>query len=139
MRIVFDTNVYIAALKKGSLSYKILESVLEDETDFFIYTSLELKLELSEKLEEWKKKKLAGEHEINRLKFLVTNFIAEAIPTEKINQIKEDPDDNKILECAAAAEANIIITMDKHLLKLKVFRGMPILHPKTFSYILPKK
>ena len=38
-----------------------------------------------------------------------------------------DPDDVHVLACAAAAEADAIVTGDKDLLSLKSFAGIPIL------------
>ena len=43
--------------------------------------------------------------------------------------VKDDPDDNKILECAYAAKVDYIITQDNHLLKLKEFEGIKIINP----------
>jgi len=44
-----------------------------------------------------------------------------------------DPDDEMILECALAAEADYIVSGDKrHLLPLRQFRGIPIVSPSDF-------
>ncbi len=53
-------------------------------------------------------------------------------PNEQIDLIKEDPDDNKFLECSVEAEADIIISGDQHLLDLEQFRGIEIFSPKEF-------
>jgi predicted nucleic acid-binding protein len=50
----------------------------------------------------------------------------------KIKIIDEDAEDNKILECALASGAKIIVSGDKHLLKLGRFRKMRILTPREF-------
>lgn len=47
-------------------------------------------------------------------------------PTEVIQAIEADPTDDRILECAIAAEAEVIVSGDSHLLSLGVFRGIPI-------------
>jgi uncharacterized protein len=39
-------------------------------------------------------------------------------PAEATSVVKEDPDDDRILECAAAARSNFIVTEDKDLLRL---------------------
>jgi uncharacterized protein len=54
------------------------------------------------------------------------------IPTEKINCIKDDSDDNIVLECAVATNANFIISYDKHLLTLEEFRGIKVMKPSKF-------
>jgi predicted nucleic acid-binding protein len=52
--------------------------------------------------------------------------------TNKISYIKDDADDDKILECAISAESDYIISGDKHLIKLKSFRNIKILKPADF-------
>ena len=56
-------------------------------------------------------------------------------PTETVDAVPTDPDDNRILECAQAAGADIIISADKDLLKLKAFQGTQIFHPSNLKYI----
>ena len=46
--------------------------------------------------------------------------------------VKEDPDDNKVLECAVAGGANYIVSGDKHLLSLGEYEGIRILSPADF-------
>jgi uncharacterized protein len=53
-------------------------------------------------------------------------------PKLKLHIIDEDKDDNKILECALSSRADIIISGDRHLLKLGKFRKTKILTPKEF-------
>jgi predicted nucleic acid-binding protein len=40
--------------------------------------------------------------------------------------IEADPTDDRILECAVAAEAEVIVSGVSHLLSLGSFRGIPI-------------
>ena len=59
--------------------------------------------------------------------------IAKVIETSsRIDIIKSDPDDNKILECAIASSSDYILTYDKHLLVLKEFKGIRIVKPEDF-------
>jgi len=46
--------------------------------------------------------------------------------------IKDDLDDNKVLECAKAGKVDFIVSNDKHLLKLKNFEKIKIVSPKEF-------
>ena len=46
-----------------------------------------------------------------------------------IGIVKEDPDDDKVLSCAAATLASYIVSGDQHLLKLKSFMYAEILKP----------
>ena len=51
---------------------------------------------------------------------------------QRVRTIKEDPADNRVLECALAAKADYIITGDRHLLKLERYRGISTLTAKAF-------
>jgi uncharacterized protein len=53
-------------------------------------------------------------------------------PREKVTVIKQDPDDNRFLECALAGHADYIVSGDQHLLKLGSFRKTPIVTPRAF-------
>jgi len=52
--------------------------------------------------------------------------------SERIDAVREDPSDNRFLECAVAAHADAIISGDRHLLALRTFRGIPIFTPTAF-------
>ncbi len=54
-------------------------------------------------------------------------------PEESLDVIEDDPTDNKILECAIAAGADLIVTGDKkHLLPLGSFRDISIVGLRDF-------
>lgn len=61
-------------------------------------------------------------------------------PTHRATGATTDPDDEKILEAALAAEADYIVSGDKkHLLVLKEYEGIPILSPGEFLRRLEKR
>ncbi|MBI2183972.1 MAG: putative toxin-antitoxin system toxin component, PIN family [Thaumarchaeota archaeon] len=53
-------------------------------------------------------------------------------PRKSVRVVKEDPADDRVLECALAAKAKFIISGDHHLLALKEYRGIRILKPREF-------
>jgi predicted nucleic acid-binding protein len=57
-------------------------------------------------------------------------------PTQQVDVIKDDPSDNRILECASAARSQYVVSGDKHLLRLKSFEGKPIVPVAEFLDIL---
>lgn len=58
------------------------------------------------------------------------------VDTEDVDiTVCEDPDDNKFIECAIASDTNIIVSGDKHLLKLKGFKGIKVHKPREFVEI----
>ncbi|GMQ32464.1 hypothetical protein Ataiwa_07360 [Algoriphagus taiwanensis] len=45
--------------------------------------------------------------------------LVQTIPSFRFNLISADPDDNKFVDCAIAANADFILTEDKHFEELK--------------------
>lgn len=61
--------------------------------------------------------------------------VAEIVQPEPENvpsAILGDPDDNHILACALAGKADLIVTGDRDLLRLKEYEGIPIIRPMDF-------
>ena len=133
MRIVFDTNVYIAAALRGGFAEDII--ALADKDVVTLLTSNEILSELEEKLlSKFNFSKEQVDFTIKRIKKLSTIIN----PTDKISKIQRDPQDNKILECALAGKADLIVSSDQDLIQLKIYAGIPIIHPKTLSYTFPE-
>jgi len=51
---------------------------------------------------------------------------------ESLAIIKDDPDDDRVLECAVAGHADYIVSGDRHLLKLGSYDSIPILTVRQF-------
>src|SRR5438128_1578593 len=60
-------------------------------------------------------------------------------PTATVNEVKADPADNRVLEAAAESKALVIVSGDRHLLRLKAWRGVAIESPATFVARLGKQ
>jgi putative PIN family toxin of toxin-antitoxin system len=64
---------------------------------------------------------------------------ALAIPTPgklRLDVVAADPSDNRYLECAIEGEADCLVTGDRHLLELGVYRQVEILTPREFVDLL---
>ncbi len=63
--------------------------------------------------------------------------VAELVNSKTVpTVISDDPDDNHILACAATGAADLIVSGDRHLLRLKAYEGIPIVRPVDFLRIL---
>lgn len=63
--------------------------------------------------------------------------VAEIVsPAIRLQVVAEDPTDDRILECAVAGRADLIVSGDRHLRKLKSFRGIGIVRPGDFLLTL---
>lgn len=127
-RVVFDTNIYISSILFGGNPRHCLE--LARDKIIQLYSSRKILLELVEKLRDkfhWQ------EDDIREAVTGILVFTQLIKPTRTVNIIKEDPEDNMILECAEAAKADCIVSGDKkHLLSLKNYKGISIISAKQF-------
>ena len=93
-------------------------------------TCRELLDELAEKLQS--KLSFTPEQTLDTVADLLT-FLRVVPITGKLKAIPADPDDDKVLECAATAGATYIVTGDRrHLLPLGSFQGIAILTAADF-------
>jgi hypothetical protein len=53
--------------------------------------------------------------------------------------IEDDPDDNRVLECAEEGKADVIVSGDHHLLRLESFGNTPILRVREFLNAFPSE
>jgi len=135
LRIVLDTNVLISAfLKKGSAPSSIL--VLAERGELGLYTSMEIMDEYEGVLRRPKFQSISGKAlrylEKNRRRFISVK------PKEKVTAIKEDPEDNKFLECAIEARADYLITGNTNHFPFKKYRETAIVMPKEFIDLVTK-
>ena len=132
MRITVDTNVLISATFWNGDSSRIMEKVERNEIELVL--SKEIIKEFSEVLnyKEIQDKIRNKNLEMKRTVAKVVTLSLIVEPTEKLKVVKDDPDDDKFIECAKAGNANFIISNDNHLLKLKEFEGIRIVSPSDF-------
>jgi putative PIN family toxin of toxin-antitoxin system len=57
-------------------------------------------------------------------------------PAIKVKAVKQDPDDDKIIECAIEAGSHYIVTGDKHLLDLGGYKTIKILTLADFIKLM---
>lgn len=132
IRVTVDTNVIISALKFGGDPRRTLDRA--DSGVIKIAVSPPILDEIADVLQRDKIGWSASE-----ARDFVKEFsqVADVVhPHEGLDVIKDDPDDNRILECAAAARSDYIISGDKHLLRLKSFAGRPIVKVSDFLDII---
>ena len=132
LKIVFDTNIYISAFLKSGFSREIFHLALLGKIDLFI--SPDIISELQKKL---KSKFKIKDYDLQLFLSSISQVAKKAHTTQKLNVVKKDPADNIILECAQASKANLIISLDRHLLSLKRYQKIGIIHPKTLVWIIP--
>lgn len=131
MRVVFDTNIYLSAfvIPGGNAEKAYLRAI---DSDFELYTSVAILTELAQKLDEkfgWEKQRII--ELINSI-----SDVAIVLKTAPWLKVLSDEPDNRILECALKAEADLLVTGDKHLLKLKRYKNFEIAKLSAFLRVL---
>jgi putative PIN family toxin of toxin-antitoxin system len=126
--VVFDTNVYFSAFTHPlGPPFRIWQKAVN--RSFILLVSPAILREIAHvfrDLLQWQEPGIVA-----RLK-LVAKVAVIISPTISVRVIAEDPTDDRILECAVAGEADLIVSGDRHLRKLKSFRSIGIVQPSDF-------
>lgn len=128
LRVVIDTNVFISSFfggipreiinlwKEGEIVLCLSQSIVEE------YIEVLNRLGLKDKNELFKLIKLFAEG---------YNSVFAA-NTPELNVVKNDPDDNKFIECAVELESKVIVSGDKHLREVRKYIDIEIISPREF-------
>ena len=127
LKVVLDTNVYFSAFNsRRGVPFELWRAI---RRDYALLVSPAIIGELGDVLRSdlrWPEDEI-----IARLKLIVR--VATVVePKIALRVIKADPDDDRILECALAGDADLIVSGDHHLTKLKDFEGIGIVRPVDF-------
>ena len=127
MRLVLDTNIVISGLLWNGPPRRLIDSAIGGTVN--LYTSAVLIAELREALAYAKfAKRIATNGEtVDRCirRFMAIASLTAAAMIEGTGSA--DPDDEHVIACALAAQADLIVSGDAHLLDLKSYRRIPIL------------
>jgi len=128
LKTIIDTNILIDAMTDDfSYTWKIIDLVLQGK----------IKAVASDKILKENRliieRNIVKESDKQRLeKFFVNIEVVQV--NKKIRVIKDDPQDDKFIECADETNADYIISSDRHLLNLEKYKDTKILSPKDFWY-----
>ena len=128
MKVVIDTNVFISSFfggnprkiinlwKKGKISLCVSKNILDE------YIEVLQRIGLGD-----------GKEVEELLSLFAKGFnILFTTKTPKIKVVKDDPDDDKFIECAVRLKAEVIITGDNALKAMNEYMGVKILTPQQF-------
>ena len=129
---VFDTNILISAFISKGAPYQAMISVLDGKVKLCLSSDI-----LKEFQDVIRRKKFGfSKEKIEQMVMMVIDISEMADPKEKVNIIEEDPQDNKVIECAIASDADYIVTGDPHLLKIKRWKGVKIINVNEFLELI---
>jgi putative PIN family toxin of toxin-antitoxin system len=127
VRVVFDTNIYISALAipGGNAEDAYLEAV---HGTFELYASVAILTETARVLQtkfDW------AEDKVREAIQAIGQVAIVLRPRSTLHILKDEPD-NRILECAIAAQAEFVVSGDRHLLALKQHAGITMISLADF-------
>ncbi len=113
MRVVFDTNIFISAfVLPGGSAEKALARLI-DGRDQLVFS----KEILDELLGVLARKFGRDREELARVAVFIDEIGERVRPRTRVRVLTDDPD-NRVLECAVAGNAEVIVTGDRALLSL---------------------
>jgi len=131
MRVVIDTNIFVSSFFGGK-PRKIIDLWKEGKITLCLSKDI-----LNEYIEVLHRIGLQDEVELEELLSLFTKSfnILFTTKTPRIKVVKDDPDDDKFIECAVALKAEVIITGDKAIEVIEQYMNIKILTPQQFLKI----
>lgn len=128
MKVVIDTNIFVSSFFGGN-PRSIIDLWRKEKVTLCLSKEI-----LDEYIEVLQRLGLGDEVELEELLSLFAKGFNMLFTTKtpKIRAVKDDPDDDKFLECAVTLEAEVIVTGDRLLGSIGEYMGIKILTPKEF-------
>lgn len=128
IRAVLDTNIFISGIHWAGASGKVLRAWISGK--FTIVCSLPIIAEIVRVLMAFKVP--LEPEDISWWESLILEKSVIVFPVEHLSVVLSDPDDDKFLEAAVEGNAQYIVSQDKHLLRIKEYRGIKVIPPEKF-------
>lgn len=128
MKIVLDTNVLISGIFFAGAPYEVLKAWRDGRIQILISEEI---IEEYRRVGELLSKKFPGIEFAPALQLLAIHAVFVR-PKKLAAQVCEDPDNDKFLECAIAGKSKLLVSGDKHLLKISRYKGIVIVSPRNF-------
>ncbi len=128
IRAVYDTNVLISALAWQGETRALWDAVEHGRVALIASPFI-----LEEFVRVLRTKLHVPPDDVDLLADEILERAEIITPSSRITAVKAKESDNRILECAVDAAADVLVTGDiKHLRPLRTFRGIDILTPAEF-------
>jgi putative PIN family toxin of toxin-antitoxin system len=128
VKIVLDTNVFVSGVFFSGPPYQILRAWKNQELQIVVSQEI---------LDEYYRvgEELSGRFpgpDLNPILELVASK-TELVKAARLSEaVCDDPDDDKFFACAIGGKAEIIVSGDKHLLKMSGYKGIKVVRPRQF-------
>lgn len=126
IKVIVDTNVFVSSFFGGS-PRKIIDLWKSGQLTLCLTKPI-----VDEYVDVLKRLGLQNERELVELLGLFAQgfYVLFSAETPDLFVVKEDPDDNKFIECAVALKAVCVISGDKHITVIRDYMGIKVVSPK---------
>ena len=132
-RIVCDTNIIISGFLWKGKPREILKRIETKSAVLFVSKNILIELERVFAYPKISKVLQSSSLSTRDLLEWVVRNSSIVIPKKFTHVIiKDDPSDDIILACAVSAHADVIISGDKHLLRILKYENIPILNANNY-------
>ena len=128
MKVVLDTNVFVSGVFFSGPPFQILQAWRDGKIQLVISPEI---------LDEYRRvgEILAEEHPAidlePMLEYVIHNAVIFSAPPLP-ERVCDDPDDDKFFACALASGCNLVVSGDRHLLKVSGYQNIEVLKPRDF-------
>ena len=126
IRLTVDSNIYVSALQFGGIGVRLIGMARSGAIRMDTSEAI-----LAETTGVLRDKFGWDGYRLHFARLDLRKFAHIVVPTQTLN-VTDDPDDNRILECAIAAGSDYIVTYDKDLLRLGEYAGIKIVRAVDF-------
>jgi putative PIN family toxin of toxin-antitoxin system len=127
VKVVFDSNIYVSGLAMpGGVADRAIEAAMEGAIELFLSRAI-----LDEVLGVLSRKFARDAEALSRTALFLASLGEVVTPRRRIDVLSDIPD-NRVLECASAAGAHVIVTGDREMLFLGTWEGIEILSLRQF-------
>lgn len=125
--VTVDSNIYVSALNFGGKPMQLLQKAAAGEIEVAVSDPIldEVTRVLRDKFK-WSEEHLQGAESTIR------SIARRVTPGKTLDVVKDDPDDNRIVECAQASGSEFIVTGDLDLLRMGEYEGIKMVRLSDF-------
>jgi putative PIN family toxin of toxin-antitoxin system len=126
IRATLDSNVYVSALQFYGVGVRLLEIARAGQIRIDTSDAI-----LDETMGVLRDKFAWAGYRLHFARAALLKYANRVTPAQTL-KIADDPDDDRIIECAVTAGSDFIVTYDKDLLRLGEYGEIKIVHPADF-------
>jgi putative PIN family toxin of toxin-antitoxin system len=134
LKLVLDTNVFVSSLLvKAGLPAQVLDTWRERRYLLIVSPAIIAEIRTTLSYPRIRRKYAVTDEDVEQLVTLLErDALLVSGDTDVAGAIPEDPADEMVLACALDAQADVLVSGDRHLLDLGSYRSIPILTVRQF-------